>query len=362
MSTRRTSQRILDDAVRNQVYLERLKSQLVKDAMATVSTVEGMITSTLKDLEVDRLDELTRNQLERLLADLRKKQLELYATENGRLTEEWRNLAGYSAEREARMLDSWVTAIAKESPDLVVPSATQAWKAVAARPIRASGTLLDGFMSDLSQSAARRVEGAVRNGYAEGKTVGEVVRQIRGTRAANYKDGITNASRREVETVVRTATQHVANTARAATWEANSDLVQGYVWVSTLDGSTTSTCRSLDGQRFALGKGPLPPIHPNCRSTTVADLGPKFDFLKQGATRSSENGPVDASLSYYDWLKKQDQDFIKDAIGATRAKLLVDGGLTSNEFARLNLGRNFEPLTLDEMRKLDAAAFKRAGL
>jgi hypothetical protein len=67
-------------------------------------------------------------------------------------------------------------------------------------------------------------------------------------------------------------------------------------------------------------------------------------------------------MSYYDWLKTQDREFVADAIGKTRAQLFLDGGLSADQFAKLNLGRNFEPLTLVEMRERDAAAFKRAGL
>jgi len=69
-------------------------------------------------------------------------------------------------------------------------------------------------------------------------------------------------------------------------------------------------------------------------------------------------------LSYYDWLKTQSDtpEFIVDALGKSRAALFLKGGLSSSEFARLNLGRNFEPLTLAEMRDKDPLAFMKAGI
>jgi len=94
----------------------------------------------------------------------------------------------------------------------------------------------------------------------------------------------------------------------------------------------------------------------------VAEVDPKYDFLDEGATRSSASGYVDGDLTYYEWLKTQPEAFQDSAIGPTRGKLLRDGGLTAEEFARLNLGRNFEPLTLEEMRKLEPTAFQRAGI
>ena len=156
--------------------------------------------------------------------------------------------------------------------------------------------------------------------------------------------------------------QHVASTARFQTWDANADLLTGYQWVSTLDSRTTQQCRSLDGQKFKLGEGPRPPLHIGCRSTTVADLDDGLDFLDEGATRSSLTGPVDADLTYYQWLKRQPAAFQDSAIGPKRGKLLRAGGLSAERFSELQLDRNFQPLTLAEMRQLEPQAFARAGI
>jgi SPP1 gp7 family putative phage head morphogenesis protein len=209
------------------------------------------------------------------------------------------------------------------------------------------------------------VGNTVRNGWAQGKTLSQMVREVIGTKAGGYKDGILETSRRAASTVIHTATQHVANAARQSVWEANGDIVEKYQWVSTLDRRTTQQCKSLDGRQFEPGKGPMPPIHPNCRSTTIAVLGKEWDWLDEGGTRASSGpnpGYVPAGESYYDWLKKQPEGFQKVALGPTRAKLFADGGLTPDRFAELNLGRDFEPLTLSEMRLIEPEAFKRAGL
>lgn len=360
--TKRTYQQIMDDATRHQVYLERLKSSLVKDAMVDAAKVERATVAILRDLESDQISDLTRRELDALLARLRAKQLELYAEQNTRLLEKLEGTSAFSAQREADVLDSWVTRLAGESDRFKVPSATDAWKAVNAMPVRATGELLGDFVASQSLKSIKRLEGVVRNGWASGGTIGEMTRAIVGTKAKGYKDGIGAENRRNTETVIRTATQHVANTARMSTWEKNDDVVKGYIIIATLDSVTTTICRSLDKKRFKLGKGPVPPFHANCRTTTIADLGPDFAFLDKGATRSSAGGYVDAKLSYYDWLKTQDEAFVKDALGAKRAQLFTKGGLSADEFAKLNLGRNFEPLTLAEMKELDAAAFARAGL
>ena len=161
---------------------------------------------------------------------------------------------------------------------------------------------------------------------------------------------------------MRTAAQHVSEQARQATWAANGDIIKGYEIVATLDNRTTQICRSLDGKRFELGKGPVPPLHIRCRTTSVADLGDEFAFLREGATRSSENGYVPADQTYYDWIKTEDRSYVKDTLGPTRAKLLLDGGLTPDEFAKLGYNKQFEPLTLNEMMARNAEVFERAGV
>lgn len=123
----------------------------------------------------------------------------------------------------------------------------------------------------------------------------------------------------------------------------------------------------MGGSGIELGKGPLPPAHPNCRSSIVPvtkswrELGVDLDGLPPGM-RSSVDGPVDGSLSYYEWLKRQPPAFVEEALGPTRAALFLKGGIDAEEFARLQLDRNFQPLTLEELRRKIPAVFERAGV
>jgi hypothetical protein len=169
-----------------------------------------------------------------------------------------------------------------------------------------------------------------------------------------------------VKRIPRTARDAAA---RAGIKVGDNMRVRGYRWVSILDSQTSQVCRSLDGQTFSFGKGPLPPAHPNCRSNIVAELlgrwmkrDAKGRFAKDERTRPTPDGAVPARVTYYDWLKTQEAAFQDDVLGVTRAALFRKGGLSAEAFARLNLDRNFEPMTLDEMRKRAPLIFKRAGL
>jgi SPP1 gp7 family putative phage head morphogenesis protein len=273
-------------------------------------------------------------------------------------------LAGYEAAFEARTF-GFVAA----SVRLKVPEAADAYAAALSKPLSVNGQLLETFVDKWGLAEIDRVNDTIRKAWSEGWTVDRLTTAINGTKKQNYADGLIGkpgttaaVARRNARAVARTSVQHIASAARMATWEANADVISGYRFVATLDSRTTQICRTLDGEVFELNAGPIPPVHVGCRSTTVAEVDPALDFLDEGATRSSENGYVPANQTYYDWLKTQPDDFQDEAIGKTRAKLFRDGGLSSDEFSALNLNRNFQPLTLAEMQKLEPLAFERAGI
>ena len=345
-----------DIATRHQVYLERLKSGEVKKLQPELVKLEKAIVEVVNGLRVDNLSDLTKTQLGKVLGELRKAQMTVMVDLVAELSTTFEGIAGYEAAFEAKAIE------AAAAVKLSVPAAREAYVAAADRPVSATGELLKDFVEDWSTTEMAAVDNLLRKGYADGWTNQQLIRALRGTKKLGYKDGLITRIGRNAEAVVRTAIQHVASTARMETWAKNADIVEKYKIVATLDNVTSQVCRSLDGQVFLLGKGPVPPFHIKCRTTTVAVLDPKFDFLDEGATRSSSEGYVQADLTYYEWLKTQPADFQDSAIGGPLGKLFRDGGLSSAEFAKLNLGRNFEPLTLQQMRKLEPLAFARAGL
>lgn len=351
--------RLRNIVTRHQVLLEKLKAGEVRKFVPVFDRITKATTQVLAALKNPKLGEMTKRELQRVLGDLQTTNAKLLGDATAQFSQQLEKLAAYEADFEGRLLRE----VAKDIK-INIPTAKVAYAEALAQPISATGELLAPFLEDWSKGEVKRLNLAVQKAWGEGWTVQELTQAIRGTRANGFKDGIVAMSKRNAEAVARTSIQHVAESGRMATWGDNADIVTGYRWVATLDGATTQQCRSLDGQVFKIGEGPRPPIHINCRSTTVAELDPELglNFLNEGATRSSKDGYVDAGETYYSWLKGQSKEFQDEALGATRAQLFRDGGLTADEFARLNLGRNFEPLTLEEMRAKDPLAFKEAGL
>lgn len=355
---RKSSNYYLNVINRHQTYLERLKAGYFKSFDQEIKNADKAIVEILNALRVDSLKEITQTRFNELLRELRVMQLSLYSGQTAKLLKNLEELSGEEALFEKELLVQ--TVVAKKGQKIF--KAVEPWNAVNKNPIQSSGDLLAPFVKDLSARQISRVEKAIITGRAQGRTISQIVQSIRGTKARGYKDGVLKTNWNDCRTVVRTAVQHCSTQARVATWEANSHLIDGYQWISTLDGETSPQCRNLDLQVFQIGSGPLPPIHPGCRSTTAPYFKDDVELWDKGATRSSANGPIPANTSYYQWLKTQPSAFQNDAIGPTRGKLLRDGGLSAKEFGDLQLDRNFQPLTLDEMKKLKPNAFDKANI
>ena len=354
---------LIDILTRRQVLLERLKASYTGNyASKTIPKLDQAIREVLSALDGEGVINTyaSVDKLEQVIARLRTKQKVVYDQFIKDFEIENKDLAGESAAFEAKVLTASVAA--GKIDDIATASARVAWQLAEKMPIRATGQLLKPFISDWTESEIKAVENAVRNGYHYGLTNSQLVTQIRGTARMKYSDGLLARNETNARAIIRTSVQHVATTARQATWAENDDILDGYEIIATLDSKTSQICRSLDHKFFKIGEGPVPPLHPNCRSTTIPHIKKEYRIDTGDGTRSSKDGYVAGSTTYYEWLKGESKDFQDKALGATRAKLFRDGGMTAAEFGRLNLGRTFEPLTLAQMRTIDPTAFKRAGL
>jgi SPP1 gp7 family putative phage head morphogenesis protein len=358
------NQAILNATIRHAVFLEQLKSGEVAKFGPFLKEIDRSIRERLTRTD---LTDYTAARLERMLREVDSLLLGIFNSFSDKLNLDLIDIANYEAEFEATSLTR--AAPVGVSFDAAVPGAAAIRAAILTNPLSVrdsdGGKLLKSFIDGFATTERQRITGAIRQGFFEGQTNFQIIKNIRGTKALQYNDGILAITNRNASAVVRTAVQHVATQARMETLKENSDVVLAVEWVSTLDSKTTAVCRSLDGHRYPLREGPRPPIHINCRSTVVAVT--RFsDLFGKGSTRASigRAGPqqVRADLSYYDWLKQQPAAFQDMAIGPVRAKLLRGGGLSIERFSELQLDRNFKALTLTEMKKLEPIAFEKAGL
>jgi SPP1 gp7 family putative phage head morphogenesis protein len=190
---------------------------------------------------------------------------------------------------------------------------------------------------------AKRLIGSLQFGE-EAKTVKQLI--AAGGQATAVADN-------QVIALIRTSINQVANTASQQVYEANQDITPRYRYVATLDTRTSAICRALDGKEFEYGKGPVPPQHFNCRSTTVPIIDPDILPPSTTATRASKDGQVPIDQSYGEWLSKQPRSIQADALGPGKVayfnRLAKKYG-PRDAIAKLVRDDGSE-LTLDQLRK-----------
>lgn len=314
-------------AARHAVGLQRYSAATVRKVLALVARVEGDVLARLATLDPESF---TAQRLERFLTEMREIHREGYKAVTAGLLSELEDLAAYEGDFTRRTLQSAVEA------NFTAPTRAQLVAAVNSRPFQ--GRFLREWMVGLDDGAARRVRDAIRIGFVEGDSIQQITRRIRGTAAARYQDGILAINRRGAEMVTRTAVNHTAARAREETYRQNEDVVQGVQWVAILDSRTSTVCASRDGNVYEIDKGPRPPAHPNCRSTTAA--------VVRGIP------PADRTR-YEDWLRGQPQSVQVEVLGAERARLFREGRLSLDRF----VDRRGREWTLDELKRREAQAF-----
>jgi hypothetical protein len=351
---------LIDAVVLHQIELQRYSNNVVRRIMAVLNRADADIAAALLAMLERAPESVTVEYLDSLLSSVRQLNASAYTRLQSELEARVRELADF----EARWTQSTYTNTLEIETQFARVTAESAYTAAMARPFQ--GRLLREWGPSLEASRMQRIRDAVRMGYVEGKTTAQVVREIRGTKARGFQDGIIEIDRRHAESVARTALSHMAATTRDRFFEANDDILGDEVWVSTLDGRTSQECRIRDGKRYTRGthrpvghsipwsSGPGR-LHWQCRSTAIALLKGQTELF---GTRAAKGGQVDANESYGDWLRRQSASVQDDVLGASRGALFRRGGLKIEQFSN-DKGK---ALTLPEMEERHAAAFRRAGV
>jgi len=201
-----------------------------------------------------------------------------------------------------------------------------------------NGEVVNKAFRGLAESQAQRFNAVVRTGILTGEPTPQIARRLIGrldfgelaktARQQALAGGeLTKMANHQVLTLVRTSVNQVNNAASQQVYKANEDVTQKYKYLATLDSRTSAICRSLDGKIFEYGKGPEPPVHFNCRSTTIAvidykalGLQPPEEVLETRGTRRSEGGGASAETNYGQWLMGKSREYQKDVFRSeTRA-------------------------------------------
>lgn len=390
------NEEILDAVIRHQIFLLRYSGTVRNRIFKLLNDTEEEMARRIRDMLRGTEGLTTPRELQRmqsLLAALDAIRLDSWKDARKFLLDEMTQLSY----QEPITMSNVVTTALPVTITTVLPSADFLKAIVTSKPFE--GRLLKDWAASMANEDLRRIHAAIQAGMVAGEDHATIARRVVGTGRLMGADGVTEMTRQSVQTIVRTAVQHVANGGRAAFFNENKDIIDEEQFVATLDSRTTPICRALDGKKYPVGKGPQPPIHMNCRSLRIAvidgtllgnrpakpttekmlaqeyaeenglgDVSSRADLprgTKAGFDEWSRKrmrqliGPVPATSTYQTWLKGQSAAFQNEVLGETKAKLFRNGDLPLDKFVDLNSGREF---TLKELASKHKAAFVAAGL
>lgn len=255
-----TTQQLHDLAVGHRIQLGRYSNTIVRDVIALLNRTDADIVARITRGDFD-IGNHTRVELELLLDEVRQMTADAWAALGAELGSQLDDLAGAEQDFSRSLVETGAVQVNIQLQSMQLTTA-QVVAAVKARPFQ--GRFLADWLKDTSEAAQRRVRDAIRQGFVESQSIDEIVRRIRGTRAAQYRDGILEINRRSAEALVRTAITHTSSVAANLVYQDSADVIEAIVWVATLDSRTTLICIGLDGKTFPLDGGPRPPAHVNC--------------------------------------------------------------------------------------------------
>ena len=119
------------------------------------------------------------------------------------------------------------------------------------------------YVTEITKKAKNKIFNGIKQGLPEDRI------------ASSIEEEMEDASKKWLQTVIRTKTTEMFNAARKTYWETDpiaSQLVEAYEFSAILDDRTSDVCRELDGKIFDKGDyidKITPPLHFNCRSILV---------------------------------------------------------------------------------------------
>ncbi len=274
------------NAAKDGTALQRLRkaAQQVGDPEKREALLNAINSAGAYRYRITRIEELNR--------DIVKQCRELYKTENRHITSALRNVAEESYYREIFSIQKGTglgfsfSKFPWQDVDRILRSnwsggnySQRIWKDVNGMTARLKNELLVSMLSGRSNEKTARI-------FQE-------------------QFGVNAFCARRI---VRTESAYVANAAQAKAYgEAG---IERYRFVATLDSRTCECCAALDGRVFDLAKAKpgtnYPPMHPFCRSTTIADFGDEelAGLERRAKDKDGNTVRVPAGMTYEDWHRK----------------------------------------------------------
>lgn len=297
----------LDIALRHQILLEQVKLGRIQVSNAQIADLARRVRVLLARLAYDDMSIATKKEINELLRQIRKIQKQVYDRYRRELIA-WLNSYIRADSRVTRSIyeDD------DEEDDLLFAAIADIRRDFRNAVNPATGETPSQMINTLIAVASAGLIKEIRRAWADKITVKELNARLgdvgqRGT----YFNRVSSQSAANIRTQTQQARSNVLNRLFGMSTRRR------YRWISVLDDRTTIICQSRAGQIYVYGEGPLPPAHPNCRST--------IEHL------TDDEPDRDGDITYQRWLSEQPAAFQNEAIGKQMATDLRMGRIKPSD-------------------------------
>ena len=378
------NEQLLDSAIYHGLSLERVSAGMSDKIRALLQQAQEEITGKLQG---GQLTDWQTKRAQQFLEWSKKTIANTYGKIDNQTQED---LDGIKKAEIQKQINSVNSAVGVEiSPAM---SEQQISSIAKADELLVNGATMKDWWAKQASNLQHQITTTVQGGLVQGKSTQDIASEIRKFMPTGEDVSVKQAVA-QAQALARTAVATVQSEAQKKYYEQNDDIIKGIKWVSTLDSRTTPMCMALDGKTWkydAKSKDyepvghtipwpDYPPIHWNCRSTTVPVLKSWHELSKkelphkpevtaeeaftqalkeQGFSdeeiaqieanqRASVDGGVPDTVTYEEWLKKQPEAMQKSILGPGKWQLWQDGSVSLEDMINK---QTLEPLTVQELQ------------
>lgn len=169
-----------------------------------------------------------------------------------------------------------------------------------------NGSPLRSLLDEMGPTVSAGFRQALIDGVALGENPREVARRVR----REYATGLSRTLR-----IARTETLRSYREATKRNYEANEDIIEGWVWVAAHQPRTCPMCLAMDGTVHPLSE--TLDDHPNGRCTAIPKL---------------RNVPLPQTKTGAEWLEEQDEETQRRVLGSAGYEAYQGGAVKLADF------------------------------
>lgn len=162
-------------------------------------------------------------------------------------------------------------------------------------------------LREYSDKKQRQITQTITDGIATQQTNAEIAQAVR---------ELAPLHKRQADALVRTVASGVSSKAKERFARENVEFLKGERYLAQLDSRVTQICAGLDSRLYAVGEGPHPPMHFQCRSVRVPQVRDDLALPGFEGERTSVGAdgpePVNARTTMNSWLRRQPESFQRE--------------------------------------------------